>query len=68
MLRRIVRHAPHSTHSSSMAEAALVFALSVSILEALFCRGFAAARARHAPDPARFELASGLVGADTMAR
>jgi asparagine synthase (glutamine-hydrolysing) len=63
MLRRIVRHAPHGTRSSSMAEAALVFALSVSVLEALFCRGFAAARARHSPDPARFDLASGVIGA-----
>ena len=68
VLRRIARYAPHGTHASSMAEAALVFALSVSILEALFCRGFAAARARYSPDPARFELAVGHVGADTMTR
>jgi len=66
-LRRIVRHTPHGSRSSSMAEAALVFAVSVSVLDGLFCRGFAAAKARYAPDPARFDLESGRVDETAMA-
>jgi len=67
LLRRVIRHSPTAARASATAEAVLVFALSVSVLEGLFCRGFAAARARYAPDPARFPLESGRVAEDAVA-
>ena len=50
-----------------MAEMALVFALSVSVLDGLFYRHFSKVKARYAPDPARFDLESGRVDETAMA-
>ena len=61
VLRRVHRHVRPGTRVSAMAEAALVYALSVSVLDGLFRRDFTAACARHAPDPASFPLESGRV-------
>lgn len=67
LLRRVVRHAAPDTRASAMAEMALVFALSVSVLDGLFCQGFSQVRARYAPDPAAFDLESGRVDEIAMA-
>jgi hypothetical protein len=40
-----------------------VFALSVNVLDRLFCRGFDDARRRFAPVAAKFDLAAGNVEA-----
>jgi asparagine synthase (glutamine-hydrolysing) len=60
-LRRLVRLAPPGSRVQAGAEAVIVFALSVHLLHDLFCRDFANARRRFAPDPARFDLVAGNV-------
>jgi asparagine synthase (glutamine-hydrolysing) len=63
LLRQILRRAAHGTRHRAMAEAVLVFAVSLTALESLFCRGFEAACSRYAPDPASFEPAGNVVDA-----
>jgi asparagine synthase (glutamine-hydrolysing) len=60
-LRRLVRLATPGSRLHAGAEAVIVFALSVHLLHDLFCRDFASARRRFAPDPARFDLVAGNV-------
>ena len=67
LLRRLGRRARPGARVSAMAEAALVYALSVSVLDGLFRRDFTAACARYAPDPARFPLEAGCVDAPVPA-
>jgi asparagine synthase (glutamine-hydrolysing) len=67
LLRRVVRHAPPGTRTSAMAEMVLVFAISISVLDGLFCRTFQTARSQYSPDPARFDLESGRVDESALA-
>jgi asparagine synthase (glutamine-hydrolysing) len=61
LVQRVVRRATHGTRRQTLAEAVLVFATSVQILDGLLCRDFSAACRRYAPDPTRFDLVFGRV-------
>jgi asparagine synthase (glutamine-hydrolysing) len=61
LLRRVRARAREGSRLQTVTEAALVFALSLSVLHDLFCRDFAGAARRYAPDPTTFDVSAGCV-------
>lgn len=68
LLRQALARARPGSRLHAVAEAVLVFTLSLQVLDELLCRDFTASAARYAPDPATFDVAEGNVETSAGAR